>query len=72
VVTVSTDEDEAALRAFVRQNGLTLPVLLDPGGRGPASDDHTTGYPEMFVLDRSDALLEHVVGPEATTRAGTD
>jgi len=63
VVTISTDEDEAALRAFVKEHALTLPVLRDPGGRGPASAYHTTGYPETFVLDRSGALLQHTVGP---------
>ena len=64
VVTVSTDEDEAALRAFVGQYALTLPVLRDPGGRGPASQYHTTGYPETFVLDRAGLLLQHTVGPD--------
>ena len=28
-----------------------------------ASEYHTTGYPETFVLDREGRLLEHVVGP---------
>jgi peroxiredoxin len=64
VVTVSTDEDEKALRAFVTEHGLTMPVLRDPGGRGPADEYHTTGYPETFVLDRAGKLLEHAVGPD--------
>ena len=63
VVTVSTDEDEAALRQFVKQYDLTMPVLRDPGGRGPAARYHTTGYPETFVLDRAGVLLQHTVGP---------
>jgi peroxiredoxin len=63
VLTVSTDEDEAALRQFVKQYGLTMPVLRDPGGRGPAARYHTTGYPETFVLDRAGILLRHTVGP---------
>jgi peroxiredoxin len=63
VVTVSTDEDEAALRSFVKQHALTLPVLRDPGGRDAASRYRTTGYPETFVLDRSGVLLQHTVGP---------
>jgi thiol-disulfide isomerase/thioredoxin len=64
VVTVSADEDEAALRAFVGQYQLTLPVLRDPGGRGAASQYRTTGYPETFVLDRGGLLLQHTVGPD--------
>jgi peroxiredoxin len=63
VVTVSTDEDEAALRAFAAREGLTVPVLLDPGGRRAGSEYHVTGYPETFVLDRSLVLLQHTVGP---------
>lgn len=63
VVTVSTDESETDLRQFVARYGLTLPVLLDPGGRAAASQYHTTGYPETFLLDRDGRLLEHTVGP---------
>jgi cytochrome c biogenesis protein CcmG, thiol:disulfide interchange protein DsbE len=63
VVTVSTDEDEAALRQFVSQRGLTIPVLKDPGGRVAAGEYRTTGYPETFVLDREGRILKHVVGP---------
>jgi len=63
VVTISTDEDEAELRRFVRERALTLPVLRDPGGRVAADLYHTTGYPETFVLDRDGRLLQHVVGP---------
>jgi peroxiredoxin len=63
VVTVSTDEDEAALRRFVAEHALTLPVLKDPGGRVAAGEYRTTGYPETFVLDRNGRVLQHVVGP---------
>ena len=63
VITVSTDEDEAELRRFVTERGLTLPVLKDPGGRVAASEYRTTGYPETFLLDREGRLLQHVVGP---------
>jgi peroxiredoxin len=63
VVTVSADEDEAALRAFVTRRGLTLPVLADPGGRVAAGAFRTTGYPETFLLDREGRIVRHVVGP---------
>ena len=63
VVTVSTDEDQAELRKFVSRHGLTLPVLLDPGGRVAGGDYRTTGYPETFLLDREGRILKHVVGP---------
>jgi peroxiredoxin len=63
VVTVSTDEDEAALRRFVADHRLTLRVLRDPGGRVAASRYRITGYPETFVIDRGGRILQHVVGP---------
>jgi peroxiredoxin len=63
VVTVSTDEDEASLRKFVSQRALTIPVLMDPGGRVAAGKYRTTGYPETFLIDREGRILKHVVGP---------
>ena len=63
VVTVSTDEDEETLREFVTRYGLSLPVLLDPGGRVASSAYRTTGFPETFVLDRAGILLQHTIGP---------
>jgi len=63
VVTVSTDEDEEALREFVTRYGLSLPVLLDPGGRVASTAYRTTGFPETFVLDRAGVLLQHTIGP---------
>jgi len=63
VVTVSTDEDPEALREFVTRYGLTLPVLLDPGGEVASGSYRTTGYPETFVIDREGALVSHTLGP---------
>jgi cytochrome c biogenesis protein CcmG/thiol:disulfide interchange protein DsbE len=63
VLAVATDDDEADVRRFIADRGLTLPVLRDPGGRVAADSYHTTGYPETFILDRSGLLVEHVVGP---------
>jgi peroxiredoxin len=63
VVTVSTDEDEAAVVAFVTRHGLTLPVLLDPGGRVAARAYRVASYPQTFVLDRHGVLLRHYEGP---------
>jgi len=60
---VSADEDAGELRAFVARHSLTLPILLDPGGRVAARAYHTVGYPETFVLDRSGKLLHRIVGP---------
>jgi thiol-disulfide isomerase/thioredoxin len=63
VVTVSTDEDQAALHEFLRAHALSLPVLRDPGGRVAAREYRTTGYPETFVIDRAGVLVQHTIGP---------
>ena len=63
VVTVSTDEDREALEEFVTRYGLTLPVLLDPGGQVASGSYRTTGYPETFVIDREGSLVSHTLGP---------
>jgi peroxiredoxin len=62
VVTVSVDEDEAALRRFAQKHGLTFPILRDPGGSA-AGAFRTTGYPETFELDTQGIVREHYVGP---------
>jgi cytochrome c biogenesis protein CcmG, thiol:disulfide interchange protein DsbE len=63
VLGVSVDEDEAALKRFVTQTGVTFKVLRDPGGRTAAREYHTTGYPETFVIDRKGVLHESFIGP---------
>ena len=63
VVTVSTDADHDVLREFVTRHGLTLPVLLDPGGEVASGAYRTTGFPETFVIDRAGALVSHTLGP---------
>ena len=63
VLGVSADEDGGVLEGFIRDKGITFPVLRDPGGRVAATAYHTTGYPETFVIDPSGLLVEIYVGP---------
>ena len=63
VLSVSVDEDGAALQRFVEKAGVTFPVLRDPGARGPAAVWRTTGYPETFILDGSGRIVRKIVGP---------
>jgi peroxiredoxin len=74
VLSVSADEDEAALRRFVAEHGVTFPVLRDPGGRLVAAAlYHATGYPETHVIDANGILRESVIGPaEWATPAAID
>jgi thiol-disulfide isomerase/thioredoxin len=63
VLSVSTDEDEAALLSFLKKVPVSFPVLRDPGGRVGASRYRTTGYPETFLIDGAGVIREIFVGP---------
>lgn len=63
VLAVSVDESGAkAVAPFVRELGITFPVLLDPEGR-LGSRLGITGYPETFVIDRGGNVVRHFIGP---------
>ena len=63
VLAVSQDEGGAAVVGpFVRERGLTFPVLLDPLARTSARYG-VTGYPETFVIDRDGNVIQHMIGP---------
>lgn len=63
MLAVSEDADgAAAVEPFVRELGLTFPVLLDPVGNLPHRLG-ITGYPETFVIDRHGNIVRHFVGP---------
>jgi peroxiredoxin len=61
VLGVSVDDDEAALRRFVEEKGLTFPILRDPGG-DVARRYRTVQYPETFVLDGAGIVRERYAG----------
>jgi peroxiredoxin len=63
VVGVSVDDDEGALRRFVEEQGITFPVLWDPGGRQAAAVFGTLAFPTTFVIDRDGILRRRYVGP---------
>jgi len=51
-----------AVAPFVRQQGLSFPVLLDPDATlSPRYG--ATGYPETFIIDRSGRVVNHTIGP---------
>ena len=64
-VMLAVAEDEggaAAVRPFVRDAGITFPVLLDPSGTlSPRFG--ATGYPETFIIDRNGQVVNHTIGP---------
>ncbi len=63
MLAVSEDIDAAVVASFVRELGLTFPVLLDTESRLPGRYG-VTGFPETFIIDRDGQVIRHVVGPE--------
>jgi peroxiredoxin len=64
MLAVSEDAQGAqAVAPFVRELGLTFPILLDPDGIIPRKYG-VTGYPETFVIDRAGRVIQHIIGPE--------
>ncbi|GIW40156.1 MAG: thioredoxin [Candidatus Binatia bacterium] len=62
VLAVSQDEQgRTTVEPYVRELGLTFPVLLDPRGE-VARKFGVTGYPESFVIDRDGKVVLHHVG----------
>lgn len=63
MLAVAEDEGGAeAVAPFVRDTGLTFPVLLDP--EATLSPRYgATGYPETFIIDRNGQVVHHTIGP---------
>lgn len=61
VVAISVDEPEnaEAVRKFVKENHITMPVLLDPEGALPLKMG-VTGYPESFFVGPDGKFLSVV------------
>lgn len=64
-VLLAVSQDEAgkpAVEAFVRDLGLTFPVLVDPEHQ--VGDRYQVwGYPESFLIDREGRIAERIIGP---------
>ncbi len=63
VVGVSVDEDEEAVRRFVKEQGITFPILKDPDGHHAEAAYRTLDFPTTFVIDRDGILRRRYVGP---------
>jgi peroxiredoxin len=67
LLAVSQDEGgKEAVEPFVRDLGLTFPVLVDPEHQ--VGDRYQVwGYPESFIIDREGRVVERVIGPRDWT-----
>lgn len=67
LIAISQDEDgKAVVEPFVRQLGLTFPVLVDPEHQ-VGNRYEVWGYPESFIIDREGRVVERVIGPRDWT-----
>ena len=72
VVAVSIDVDENAYHAFIKQHGVDLLTVRDPGQKTPSLYG-THGWPETFIIDRQGVMRRKFIGavdwtdPEITT-----
>ena len=67
LLAVSQDESgKEAVEPFVRELGLTFPVLIDPEHQ--VGDRYNVwGYPESFLIDREGHIVERIIGPRDWT-----
>jgi cytochrome c biogenesis protein CcmG, thiol:disulfide interchange protein DsbE len=63
VLGVSVDEDEAAYRAFIQQNGINFLTYRDASKKS-SLDYGTTMYPETYVIDRKGKIARKIIGPQ--------
>lgn len=50
------------MAAFVQEQGLTFPTLLDPA-RGVPQAYHVRGIPTSFFIDREGIITDQHIGP---------
>ncbi len=61
VVAVSIDVDENAYRQFLKQHGVDLLTVRDPGQKTPGLYG-THGWPETFIIDRKGVMRRKFIG----------
>lgn len=70
ILAVSLDETGVeAVKPFVEKHKLEFPVLLDTKGE-IKNLYQITGIPESFVIDKSGAIVEKIVGPRDWATSG--
>lgn len=62
MVTILYKDDGLRAFSYMRQNGYTLPVYLNPDGSA-AKNFGITGVPETFIIDKKGILRDKVIGP---------
>jgi len=63
MVTILYKDDLQQASGYMKQNGYTFPVYLNPDEAG-IKTFALTGVPETFILDKKGVLRHKVIGPE--------
>jgi len=61
VVAVSIDVDESAYHQFVKEHGVNLLTVRDPGEKTPKLYG-THGWPETYIIDRGGVVRRKFIG----------
>jgi thiol-disulfide isomerase/thioredoxin len=61
VVAVSIDVDENAYHQFIKEHGVNLLTVRDPGQKTPALYG-TRGWPETYIIDRNGVTRRKFIG----------
>lgn len=62
ILTILYKDDALRATGFMKQNGYTLPVYLNPD-ESAAKNFGITGVPETFIIDKKGILRDKVIGP---------
>lgn len=62
IVTILYKDDPSRAIGYMKQNGYTFPVYLNPD-ESAARSFGITGVPETFILDKKGILRKKVIGP---------
>lgn len=62
LITILFKDDEYRAFNFMKENGYTFPIFLNPDGSA-AKNFGITGVPETFIIDKKGILRNKIIGP---------
>jgi thiol-disulfide isomerase/thioredoxin len=62
LITILFKDDESRAFNFMKENGYTFPIYLNPEGSA-AKNFGITGVPETFIIDKKGILRNKIIGP---------
>ena len=65
LLAISVDDDVNLVREYVRREGLTFTILLDPGQRWSGPALAVPGFPTTYLVGRDGLIREAWIGPRA-------